>query len=200
MSQCMNGIKKEDSERKKCPENPVPQCDAGTSIQKKTDADGCVYYYCLATATQTTTTQSSCPTQTMPTCKEGETRNYTCTSNKKVEWCSCIGNSWKCIEAPEKRCGTLLNECKGCIVGKECLPFGTRLVPSGGVPLYCHTDYSNPQQKSDGSACQNNYECLSNSCGSGVCINLQEELSAQRNILEQILGWLSKLFGFNTKQ
>ena len=46
IGKCMGGIKKEDFERKKCPENPVSQCDAGTSVQKKTDANGCVYYYC----------------------------------------------------------------------------------------------------------------------------------------------------------
>jgi len=84
MSQCMNGIKKEDFERKKCPENPVPDCGKDSTLQKKTDANGCVYYYCSATATQATANQQTCPTRDVPACKESETLQ------KKVDDKGCV--------------------------------------------------------------------------------------------------------------
>lgn len=46
IGQCMGGIKKEEFEKKPCPEFPVPQCGESSKITTKTDANGCVYYYC----------------------------------------------------------------------------------------------------------------------------------------------------------
>lgn len=105
-------------------------------------------------------------------------------------------------------CPTAANEtsgqqCQGCLYADSCIPFGTRLgpqysvVPFNGSASYCDASKKAIEpQKNDTSACQNNYECISNYCTSGVCGNLQKELSVARGLLEQILDFLRRLFGF----
>jgi len=57
-------------------------------------------------------------------------------------------------------------------------------------------------QKADGSNCQNNFECTSNSCNNGKCINLEKQINEQGNkineqgdMLQQIMNWLVSIFG-----
>ncbi|GEM_PF-6055060 len=206
------------SEYGKCSGSPSCAVDvkgpAGTAIIWKSTCGGYAYTTIDGSNESAKFTcqpkQETGAVQTEPvsakTCVEGETRAYTCTSNKKVQWCSCIGNSWKCIEAPEKQCGIELNDaCSGCIEGGQCFPIGTRLSQKGAAS-YCgitssaqSISYSIEVQKKDGTACQNSYECESNTCSGGVCVNIQKQLNEQRNILQQILDWLSSIFGFKAK-
>ncbi len=153
-------------------------------------------------------------------CNEGDTRNYDCSNSTKVTWCSCIGGQWRCVEAPEKACRQseqppLPPACTGCEVkgtANNCLATGTRLVGDAEVlanpavarspievPLYCDLDKKLKSQKTDGSVCQNNFECGSNTCSSGLCVNLQKQLTEQRNVLQQIVDWLTSIFGFRPK-
>lgn len=89
-----------------------------------------------------------------------------------------------------KQCDT------GCLYSDSCIPFGTRMA-ANGTASYCDVvKKAMEPQKGDGAACQNSYECASNYCSNGVCGNLQKELSATRGLLEQILDFLKKLFGF----
>lgn len=52
-------------------------------------------------------TNSSSVTQSPTTCKQGETKYYTCPNGDKVTWCTCDSNgngSWVCIISPENKC------------------------------------------------------------------------------------------------
>ena len=68
-------------------------------------------------------------------------------------------------------------------------------------PVYCNLDTDVRTQKQNRDSCQNNYECLSNSCGNGICQDINEriegieqELKEQRSILQKILDFFSRIF------
>lgn len=80
--------------------------------------------------------------------------------------------------------------------------YGTRLVSPEGKPVYCDVDSVFKPQKPLGESCQNNYECLSNSCADQQCISVEEriqavekELKEQRGILQKIMDFFKRLFG-----
>lgn len=86
-------------------------------------------------------------------------------------------------------------ECSdGCRADNRCLPYGTRLLEDS-KPVFCDLTGKFVSQKNVGSVCQNNYECLSNYCGNGKCIDLEGELRKTSNIVEKIWDWISRLFG-----
>ena len=91
------------------------------------------------------------------------------------------------IFVPDTECGT-------CEKDGNCLPFGTRLLEDG-KPVYCGINSKLNTQESLGEFCQNNYECLSNQCSNGQCIDLSEQLEETQSFLEKILFWLTKIFG-----
>ncbi len=82
----------------------------------------------------------------------------------------------------------------GCLFKDVCIPIGTR-VKSDGKALYCDLNGQLSQQKPENSACDNNFECLSNSCLNGKCVNLEEKLRQQETLLKKILTFLKRLFG-----
>ncbi|HLC79018.1 MAG TPA: thioredoxin domain-containing protein [archaeon] len=133
-------------------------------------------------------------------CTEDDTKSFECADGGKVSWCTCIGGNWKCAQAPEKQCKQQEQTplCTGCTVDNQCIPIGTRLSVKSETN-YCDITKKVELQKNDGSTCQNSFECVSNNCSSGVCLNLQQQLSEQRNLLEQIIDWLSSIFGFKPK-
>ncbi len=82
-------------------------------------------------------------------------------------------------------------QCSGCDLDGRCIPYGFRTQVSGynnvegTYNLYCDIDGELKQQKmkdSDGSwaACQNNYECESNICSSGECVELADAIRQAR--------------------
>lgn len=90
--------------------------------------------------------------------------------------------------------------CAGCSRDSQCLAHGIRLLESD-KPVYCDIDGMIKPQKALDEACQNNYECASNSC-SGKCISVEERLQAvekelkeQRSLIEKILDFFKGLFG-----
>jgi hypothetical protein len=90
---------------------------------------------------------------------------------------------------------------QGCPVDSTCVGIGTRLVDDD-TPVYCDLDGSLMDQKEDGETCQNNFECLSNTCGNGECQNyddrigaLEKEMEETRNVISRILSWLKGWFG-----
>ena len=85
-------------------------------------------------------------------------------------------------------------ECGGCMPGESCLPFGTRLLEES-TPVYCDLEGNLEEQKPLGKSCQNNYECLSNQCSNGQCIDLSGQLKETQNILEKIFAWIRGMFG-----
>ncbi len=84
--------------------------------------------------------------------------------------------------------------CNGCLSEENCLPYGTRMQKESSK--YCEVDKAFKEQKSEGSACQNNYECTSNFCTDGQCVNIQKELKETKGLLQTILDFLKKLFNF----
>jgi len=82
----------------------------------------------------------------------------------------------------------------GCLGDSTCLPFGTRLVDNQGTPVFCDLSQEFNPQKQERVACQNSYECLSNSCHNGKCIDLEKEIIETRGILEKILDFFREIF------
>ncbi len=95
---------------------------------------------------------------------------------------------------PCKPCGTAVLCTTGCIKSDKCLPFGTRIV-EGELAFYCDINSQFTQQKVEKIECQNDYECETNTCSSGKCIDLTGKLEEQQNLLEKILNWFAKIFG-----
>lgn len=87
-------------------------------------------------------------------------------------------------------------ECNGCQPNGVCLPFGTRLIHEG-KPSYCAIDSKLKSQIDLGESCQNNYECSSNQCSNGECIDLSGQIQETQDILEKIVYWIRGLFGRN---
>ena len=89
-------------------------------------------------------------------------------------------------------CGN--QECNGCTANGSCLNYGTRLA-EGGEPRYCDILNTWLRQKEENIGCQNNYECESNSCLSGVCTDLKQELQETQSLVKKLFNWLKNLFG-----
>ncbi len=93
--------------------------------------------------------------------------------------------------------------CNGCETNKGCLSFGAVFIGEQGVMSFCDTDKTIKPKKADGMACQNNFDCTSDSCTSNVCGNLAEhfqktgqELQVQKNLMQRITDFFSRLFRF----
>lgn len=88
----------------------------------------------------------------------------------------------------------IATDCNGCLdENNNCIGFGIRSSIDNS-DFYCGFDTSWHLQKEDNDPCQNNYECKSNQCSNGYCINLQEQLRETQNILQKIWDWISRLF------
>lgn len=86
----------------------------------------------------------------------------------------------------------------GCTFDGKCMGASSRFI-AGGKPAYCGLELEIKAQEPVGYFCQNNFECLSNACSNGTCVDLQKEIQETKGILQQVLGWLSGLFGFKPK-
>jgi len=72
------------------------------------------------------------------------------------------------------------------------LPIGTRNL--NGEALFCDIDSTFKTQKSEGAVCSNSFECTSNFCTNGVCVDIEGQLKETKSMLERVINWLSKLF------
>jgi len=94
--------------------------------------------------------------------------------------------------------GTCSNGCK---INGNCLPYGTRLVEDN-KPMFCGVERNVKEQQGTEDSWQNNYECLSNQCSDGLCVDLKDvdlkELSNQlketNSLLARILAWIERIF------
>ncbi|PIN86648.1 hypothetical protein COV19_04000 [Candidatus Woesearchaeota archaeon CG10_big_fil_rev_8_21_14_0_10_44_13] len=82
----------------------------------------------------------------------------------------------------------------GCAADSKCLPFGTKMLVDE-KPNFCDISQSFEPQKNEKEACQNNYECASNQCSNGLCVDLQKQLEETQSLLKKVMGWLKKFFG-----
>jgi len=82
-----------------------------------------------------------------------------------------------------EKCEIISEDCKfGCMYDGKCFPIGVR---SNGT--YCGGELFISQQKASDEVCENNFECTSNVCVSGKCIN--------EGLLQKILSWFKNIFG-----
>lgn len=82
----------------------------------------------------------------------------------------------------------------GCQVNGNCLPYGTRLVED---TMFCGIEENLKEQQGTEDSCQNNYECLSNQCSDGLCVDLKElsnQLKETNSLLARILAWIERIF------
>jgi hypothetical protein len=88
------------------------------------------------------------------------------------------------IEIPEEVTEEEKEEsCNGCVLENKCYPYNYR--KSG---TYCSIETGSfEQQLSGGLSCENNFECESNSCLAGECV--------ESSLLRKILSWFRNLFG-----
>jgi len=63
-----------------------------------------------------------------------------------------------------------------------------------GQPVYCYNELWQSQKENQGT-CQNNFECKSNFCSEGACFNLVKEVTQNKDLLQQILDFLKRIFG-----
>jgi len=63
-----------------------------------------------------------------------------------------------------------------------------------GRSVYCYNELWQVQKDNQGT-CQNNFECKSNFCSEGACYNLVKEVSQNKDMLQQILDFLKRIFG-----
>ncbi len=99
-------------------------------------------------------------------------------------------------------------ECGGCEFDNKCIPYGFRTTielfnnEPGKYNVYCDIDGKIYEQKTldyqgNWATCQNNYECESNVCSSGDCIEVKsiiEEASGFKSIFVRVLCKLAHSF------
>jgi len=102
-------------------------------------------------------------------------------------------------------------KCSGCEFENKCIPYGFRtkgIINNENYNLYCDIDGKLGEQKTVDSQgnwanCQNNYECESNACSSGECIEVTSMISRAsgwKNFLSKIICKLGHLFNIENYQ
>ncbi|MBR9701439.1 LamG domain-containing protein [Candidatus Pacearchaeota archaeon] len=97
-------------------------------------------------------------------------------------------------------------ECSGCEFDGACIPYGFRVQlredETGGnalLDMYCEINGELEEQKKadsrgNSATCQNNYECESNVCSSGECIEIKNVLDETSAFRRNLFQFLCKVF------
>jgi hypothetical protein len=138
----------------------------------------------------------------------GVTREQDCLPDQELECAPCALGTIDCpcecvpkktispITNPEdeiKNNDTVQNntlnnpECNGCVLNGKCLSFGLR---QGGK--YCSITGEFSEQKKGKEECDNNFECKSNVCVDGSCI--------EQGFFTRLMSWLKGLFKIAEKE
>lgn len=121
---------------------------------------------------------SRCVQDSVPTCRDG-------IQNQDETSIDCGGSCQTCETQ---------DDCSyGCNIENTCVDLGFRTLVDGDS-MYCSITGDLVEQADVGQSCQNNFECQSNQCSNGQCIDLQQELKETRNIIEKLFDWLDNLF------
>lgn len=95
-----------------------------------------------------------------------------------------------CVGETKKRCENIIKE--GCKFENVCAPIGSRVVENN-IDRFCSFRGVLVKQKGDEESCQNNYECKTNACQNGKCV---EDFSKD-NTTNTILGIIIILLMIN---
>ena len=166
-----------------------------------------------STVTSTETTSTESIESTVTSNEEECNPNYYCKTEPSI--CPTSGIQIKVCEDVE--CGEPYyeekiectpGECSGCRFDNNCIPYGFRIETtffennSGNYKLYCGIEGSFKEQRiidSQGNwaSCQNDYECKSNICSSGECVELAsiiKEASGFKSLVVKIVCKMGNLF------
>lgn len=86
----------------------------------------------------------------------------------------------------------------GCILNGRCVTQGTR-ANIENYSKYCGIYGEWEIQKPLNEFCQNNYECHTNTCASGQCYDVIEEVEKTRGLLQRILDFFVRIFGIDIR-
>lgn len=75
----------------------------------------------------------------------------------------------------------------------DCEPTGLRNTV-GGKSVYCEEGFW-AEQKADGQACENNFECQTNFCSKNQCYDISSQVEENTSFLQAIFEWILGLFG-----
>jgi len=78
--------------------------------------------------------------------------------------------------------------CSGCYYGdmNRCIPYGFKVRDDFGSSMYCDFTGELFEQMGDGATCNNDYECFSGECNSGVCVNTHITTVQNAKLLRKI--------------
>ncbi|MBS3109125.1 PKD domain-containing protein [Candidatus Woesearchaeota archaeon] len=114
-------------------------------------------------------------------------------SESETEFAS--GSSEISVGTDEVSKGEVSKKCDGCVKGNLCLSVGLRTRDSKGAATYCDLDTAIKYQKEIGQVCDNNFECQTNTCNSGSCVDLQKQLEENMSMMQKIAAWFERIFG-----
>jgi len=163
----------------------VEFCFNGNRTECYNDSD------CATTGTRYCQGNAACVNTTYYTCELAGTQGAYCQADEGSSVCEICEDGMMCRSG---RCEGGTGACYGCTLGENCLPYGIRIDERGGS--YCDISKAFSVQKSTGSSCMNNYECLTNQCSDGVCVDLVKEVEDQTNLLWRI--WCKLLYPSDT--
>ena len=79
---------------------------------------------------------------------------------------------------------------------QACEPLGYRQTEDDGSDVYCNPAKGFLPQKQTGGACQNNFECKTNFCSNGKCVDISGQLEKQQSLLDMIWNFIGRIFGW----
>lgn len=131
-------------------------------------------------------------------CESGTELTRSCSNGQRVVTAWCIDGVYErtgygCPDDASQEPPIEPRACDGCARGDRCLPYGSRIANGNE---YCSLQGSFDDTKANGASCSNDYECATNTCASGACIDLAGEVEETRGGLERVMNFLTRIFGF----
>ncbi len=132
------------------------------------------------TTTTTIVPTTIIPTTTTTTTPEDVTTTTTTTPEVTTTTTTIVPTTTTTVGCPS-----------GCIYNETCFDFGIRILVDN-TPEYCNPiSKTFESQIGVNATCQNNYECLSNSCSNGACVEPMSLLTAILNALKGLIDFFS---------